>query len=112
MTGVVQATVRSSVDSFMPMPPISFIRPTARPTPAPTPSTDPTTPSSSASTSTDRLTCRREAPTARISPISRVRWATSMENVLMIRKMPTRNAIPANPSIAYFSTSRKPSTSF
>ncbi len=42
---------------------------------------------------------------ARIRPISRVRWATSMEKVLMIRKMPTRNAIPAKPSMAYFMTS-------
>ncbi len=44
---------------------------------------------------------------ARSRPISRVRWATSMEKVLMIRKMPTRKAIPAKPSIAYFMTFRK-----
>ncbi len=44
---------------------------------------------------------------ARISPISRVRWATSIEKVLTMRKMPTRKAIPAKPSIAYFMTSRK-----
>ncbi len=45
---------------------------------------------------------------ARIRPISRVRWATSIEKVLMIRKTPTRKAIPAKPSSAYFMTSRKP----
>lgn len=111
-TGVVQATVRSSVDSSMPTAPMTFISPTAMPTPAPTPSTEPNTPSSSASTSTDRLTCLREEPMARISPISRVRWATSMENVLMIRKIPTRKATPAKPSIAYFMTSRKLPISF
>lgn len=99
------------MDSSIPMEPISFIRPTARPTPAPTPRIEPNTPSSSASSSTERLTCLRLEPMARIRPISRVRWATSIENVLMIRKMPTRKAIPAKPSIAYFITSRKEPTS-
>lgn len=78
----------------------------------PTPSTEPVTPSSSASTSTERLTCLRLDPMARIRPISRVRCATSIEKVLMIRKMPTRKAIPAKPSIAYFMTLMKLSTSF
>ena len=106
-TGVVQAIVRSSVDRFMPMAVMSFIRPTATPIPAPTPRTEPTKPRNSASTSTDRLTCLRLEPMARIRPISRVRWATSIEKVLTMRKMPTRKAIPAKPSIAYFITSRK-----
>lgn len=106
ITGVVQATVRSWVDSSMPTAPMAFISPTARPTPAATPRTDPTMPRSTASSSTDRLTCLRLEPMARIRPISRVRWATSIEKVLTIRKMPTRKAIPAKPSIAYFRTSR------
>ena len=84
------------------MVPMSFISPMASPTPAPTPRTEPATPSSTASISTDLLTCLRLEPSARISPISRVRWATSIEKVLTIRKMPTRTAIPAKPSIAYF----------
>lgn len=74
------------------------------------PIVDPARPSSSASTSTDRLTCLRLPPTARSRPISRVRWATSIEKVLMIRKPPTSSEIPAKPSIAYFMKSRKEPT--
>lgn len=40
-----------------------------------------------------------------------MRWATSIEKVLTMRKMPTRRAIPAKPSIAYFIGVRNPSTS-
>ncbi len=47
---------------------------------------------------------------ARSSPISRVRWATSIEKVLMIRKPPTSREIPAKPSMAYFMKSRKEPT--
>ncbi len=108
MTGVVQRTVRSPVDRCMPIEPMSFIRPTARPTPAATPAAEPTRPSRRASSSTERLIWPRSEPMARIRPISRVRWATSIEKVLKMRKMPTRNAMPANPSITYFMTSRKP----
>ena len=91
--------------------PMSFIRPMAMPMPAPMPRIEPTTPRSSASTTIDRLIWTRSAPMARIRPISRVRWATSIEKVLKIRKMPTRKAIPAKPSITYFMTSRKEPTS-
>lgn len=110
ITGVVHFTVRSWVDSSMPMDDISSIRPTASPTPAATPVMEPTMPSRTASSSTEPLTCLRLDPMARIRPISRVRWATSMEKVLTIRKMPTRKAIPAKPSIAYFITSRNEPT--
>lgn len=110
IAGVVHLTVRSSTDSSMPIADMTFIRPTAIPTPAATPATEPKIPRSTASTSTERLTWRLLEPRARIRPISRVRWATSIEKVLTIRKMPTRKAIPAKPSIAYFSTSRNEPT--
>jgi hypothetical protein len=111
-TGVRQVTVRSCVDRSMPAAPMSFISPTASPTPAATPVTEPTMPSRTASVRTERLICLRLEPSARIRPISLVRWAISIEKVLTIRKMPTRKAIPANPSIAYLITSRKEPTSF
>ena len=44
---------------------------------------------------TERTTWRREAPTARSSAISRLRWAISMVKVLAMMKTPTNSAIPA-----------------
>jgi hypothetical protein len=107
-TGVSQPTTISVVFRFMPNALISLISPAASPIPAARPSVEPTRPSRTASVSTERRTCLRSAPRARSSPSSRVRCAISMEKVLTIRKMPTRTAIPAKPSITYLMTSRKP----
>ena len=48
-----------------------------------------------ASISTERLTCRPEAPIARSIAISRVRWATVIENVLLMMNAPTNTATKA-----------------
>ena len=40
----------------------------------------------------------RLAPRARVSASSRIRWATMMEKVLRIRKIPTNRATAAKPS--------------
>ena len=42
------------------------------------------------------FTCRLEAPIARNRASSRLRCATRIENVLMIRNVPTTIATPAN----------------
>ena len=55
-------------------------------------------PSTNASASTERRTCPRLAPTARSSASSRVRWATSIEKVLKMRKIATNSAMNANAS--------------
>ena len=47
---------------------------------------------------TERVTCRREAPSARNRASSRVRWATMIEKVFRIRKVPTTSATAANTS--------------
>ena len=60
---------------------------------APRPIVEPSSPSTSASSCTDRITWRREAPSARSSASSRLRWATRIENVLTIRNVPTTSAI-------------------
>ncbi len=59
---------------------------------------EPTRPTASASVTTDRLIWRREAPRARSRASSRLRWATRIEKVLMMRKTPTTSEIPANTS--------------
>ena len=55
-------------------------------------------PPPTASRRTDRLTWRRDAPSARSSASSRLRWATRIEKVLMMRKIPTTRATPAKTS--------------
>ena len=56
--------------------------PCASSTPRPRPSVEPTTPTTNASSWTERITCRLEAPSARSSASSRLRWATRIEKVL------------------------------
>jgi hypothetical protein len=72
--------------------------PAPTPTPIARPATEATRPTVAASASTEKVTCRRLAPTARSSANSLVRWATSMLNVLTIRKTATKSAIPAQAS--------------
>ena len=65
------------------------------PAPRPSPTRLENVPTMNASTSTDRVTWRREAPRARNRASSRVRWATSMENVLRMTNAPTKTAMKA-----------------
>ena len=58
----------------------------------------PTSPIRNASTSTEASTCRRQAPSVRSSPNSRMRWATVIEKVLKITNEPTISATAANTS--------------
>ena len=51
-----------------------------------------------ASSSTERITCRRLAPSVRSIANSRIRWATVIEYVLKMMKRPTNTAAPANAS--------------
>jgi hypothetical protein len=71
-----------SPGSGKPMESIRAPSPAARPTPATRPSAEATTPTASDSTIVDTSTWRREAPSARRSADSRLRWATTMEKVL------------------------------
>ena len=64
-------------------------------TPSPSPSVEPSRPTTKASISTDRVTCLLEAPSARSSASSRLRWATRIEKVLTMRKAPTTSEMPA-----------------
>ena len=62
------------------------------------PRIDATSPVSAASIRTERNTCARVAPSARSSASSRVRCATRMLNVLMIRNEPTNSEMNAKTS--------------
>ena len=62
------------------------------------PRIDATNPVTAASTSTDVITWARVAPSARNSASSRVRCATRMLNVLMMRKLPTNSEMNAKTS--------------
>lgn len=85
-----------------PREPIRARIPAPMPTPAARPVTAATVPTTNASISTDRVTWRREAPTARSSASSLVRWATSIVKVLAMMNVPTNRAIPAKTSSAFF----------
>lgn len=51
-----------------------------------------------ASARVDAVTCLREAPRARSSAFSRVRWATTIAKVLWMEKVATRSAMPEKTS--------------
>ena len=87
----------------------SPFRPRAIPIPARRPRADATKPVTNASTTTDVMTCRRLAPIARSSAISRVRCATMIENVLKMMNAPTNSAMNAKTSRA---VRKKPSASW
>ena len=83
--------------------PIALKRPvtsSTNPRPAKMPTTEAKIPRTSASMITLASTWRDEAPSVRSIPNSRVRWATVIENVLKIRKAPTKTEIPAKISSA------------
>ncbi|TQJ74535.1 hypothetical protein FBY22_7539 [Streptomyces sp. SLBN-31] len=85
-------------DGWAPRVPISERRPAPMPMPATRPVTPATVPTTNASIKHRRVTWRREAPTARISASSRVRWATSMVKVLAMMNVPTKSAMPRRPA--------------
>ena len=76
------STTRAVPATANPADSLSALSPAARPTPAATPMADASTPTTIASTTVEPSTCRRDAPMARNSADSRVRWATRIENVL------------------------------
>ncbi len=78
-------------------------RAAAKPIPAGTPSPAPRMPRKSASRIVPPRIWRRLAPSVRSMPNSRIRWATVIEKMLKIRKLPTSSATPPNTS----STTRK-----
>ena len=69
-----------------------------RPSPPSTPSTEPSTPITAACTTIEENTCAGEAPTARSSANSRIRWRICMVNVLAMMNAPTNRASTANTS--------------
>ena len=80
-----------------------------KPNPPAIPRIEASTPTSAASTRTAVSTWREEAPRVRSIANSRVRWATVIENVLKIRKAPTKTATPAKTRRA---VERKPKPSW
>ena len=95
ITKVEPFTTRSDVGTSKPNAPITARNPMARPRPNPTPTSDASNPTSNASPSTEPRTCRPEAPSARSSASSRVRWAMTIENVLTMMNEPTNRAMIA-----------------
>ena len=92
------ATIVGPSGSWAPKTPNSALSPIATPIPAIRPITELSRPTTTASSSTARRTWPRLAPSIRISASSRVRWATSIENVLKMMKAPTNSAISAKVS--------------
>ena len=78
-----------------PMASISSLRPFATPAPSAMPTAEAASPSRAASASRLRLTCRRVAPIARSSAISRDRWVTIIVKVFQMMNDPTNSAMPA-----------------
>jgi hypothetical protein len=81
-TMALASMVRPLAGMSIPRAPSRPLRRIATPKPTTTPTTEAIRPVRNASTSTELSTCRREAPMARNSAISRLRWATMIENVL------------------------------
>ncbi len=79
----------------------------ASPRPTPSPTTDATAPITNDSVRIDRRTCRREAPSVRRVPNSRVRCAIVIESEFAITKLPTNSATPANTSRNVLRNERK-----
>ena len=106
----------TTVDAFMttpsnprsrPLASINAFRPTARPYPTASPTMEATAPIVSASTTTEASTWRRDAPMARSSADSRLRWAMRIENVLLMLNAATTSAMPAKASRIVLNMPRK-----
>jgi len=72
--------------------------PTAAPIPPATPPSDPSVAIAAASALTLQRIWRRDAPSVRSSPNSRIRWATVIEKMLKIRNEATTITTPASTS--------------
>ena len=107
MTIVSTPRTSPAVGRSRPAPSIRASRPVARPSPMPMPMAEATIPMASASPVTDVRIWRREAPIARSSADSRVRWATRIENVLWMLNVATIRAMPANASRMIWKKPRK-----
>ena len=82
-TMIVRGRITEAVEGRSP--PMSFSRPRrpgASSSPPSSPSTEASRPITPASSTTERRTWRRDAPSVRSRPSSRVRWATVIVNVL------------------------------
>ena len=98
-TRTVLGAITSAVGgSFRPTAATSAFSPIASTIPTSTPMTDATSPTTAASTRTEVITCRRMAPSARNNASSRLRWVTTMLNVLKMMKAPTNKATNPNTS--------------
>ena len=97
-TMIVRLATTSAVGgSCRPRPDSSASRPFARAMPSRTPPSEAMSPTIADSTITEVITCRRRAPSARNSASSRLRWLTTMLNVLKMMNAPTNSA--TNPKI-------------
>ena len=76
--------------SSMPLAPMTALITATSTAPATTPTAEPNTPTTKASTATERVIWRRLEPSARSSANSLARWATIIEKVFAMRKVPTR----------------------
>jgi hypothetical protein len=94
------ATVRVEITRCAPRS-VSMAQPASvdNASPVAKPRIDASTPITAASPRTDANTWRLPAPTARSTASSLVRWATTMENVLATRNVPTNRVMPANTSM-------------
>ena len=115
MLSAVTATpvVRPNPAVGMPAPiaPSTALSPIARPTPAPRPTTAAKKPIASASAATPASTWPRDAPIARSSAVSRVRWATTIAKVLWMLNVATSSAMPAKASRNVLKKPRKSASS-
>ena len=90
------AMTRAVGGSFNPSAPIRAFSPIASSIPSRMPPIDATRPTTTDSRRTDDITCRRVAPRARNRASSRLRWVTTMLNVLKMMNAPTNSATNPN----------------
>ena len=86
------STCRDVLGSVKPTKSMSHLSPRATRTPRPTPMADAPAPIMRASSNRLRSTCRRVAPMARSSAISRERWVTIIVKVFQMMNEPTNSA--------------------
>ena len=89
------SSCREVLGRLKPIRSIRAWRPFATPTPRAMPMVDAAAPIMTASSSRLRITCRRVAPIALSSAVSRERWVTIIVNVFQMMKEPTNSATPA-----------------
>ena len=98
MTTVLVAITTPSKPRSKPALSMMALSPTARPYPTARPASDAMVPITIASPTTEVSTWRRDAPSARSSADSRLRWAMRIENVLWMLNEATTRAMTAKAS--------------